>query len=150
MAKILVVDDDNLFRTVIMEILEMHGHVCVGAQSVEEAKAKLSVESYELVLSDYHMPGETGLDLLRHLSAQCPETRFIMVSAADGGETREQACQQGADAYLSKPFNMQELLSAIDATMSRKEACTLVAAWRRTLSEIRTHGWSAPVLIQSL
>lgn len=119
MAKILLVDDDERLLALLKEILEEGGYECRGAQSVTEAERALREEVFEVVLSDYDMPGAKGLDLLRHVAANYTSTGFIMMTGSAEVGIREKAEVLGADAYLNKPFSMKVLLRLVRRTIAR-------------------------------
>ncbi len=119
MAKILLVDDDERLLALLKEILEEGGYECRGAQSVTEAERALREEVFEVVLSDYDMPGAKGLDLLRHVAANYPSTGFIMMTGSAEVGIREKAEVLGADGYLKKPFSTKVLLRLVRKTITR-------------------------------
>ncbi len=108
--RILVVDDESAQRELIGGFLKKQGHEVLTAASGAEALARLREARVDLVLSDYKMPGMSGLDLLRGVKAVNPEIPFILVTAYGTVETAVQAMKEGAADYLTKPLDLDELL----------------------------------------
>jgi len=114
MARILVVDDDESIRWMITEFLQRQGHECTPAENVAEAFRHLHKKSFELAISDFNMPSQTGLDLLRYVSSNSPSTSFILISAEIDACLRQKALKLGAVACMVKPFKLQELLHEVE------------------------------------
>lgn len=110
---ILVVDDDRELRETIGEILHGAGFAVHAAASGEEALAVLQQQSFDLVLVDMIMPGIGGQELLPLLKRQAPRSKVIMITAFATVENAVEAMRRGADDYLTKPFKVDELLTAV-------------------------------------
>lgn len=112
--KILYVEDDDSVQQLVSMHLSLDGFAVTIAADGEEAILCLEQESYDLVLLDVDMPGRNGLDVLRYIRNHDIETRPVMLTGA--GETRiVNACAKwGAVDYVQKPYNVRELLDAID------------------------------------
>jgi len=115
--RILVVDDDRELRETIIEILVDAGFAVSAAGSGEEALAILQGQSYDLVLLDMIMPGLGGQEILPLLKRQAPRARVIMITAFATVENAVAAMRRGADDYLTKPFKVDELLTAVRRTL---------------------------------
>ncbi len=111
--RILIVDDESAQRELIGGFLRKQGHEILTAGSGAEALARLREARLDLVLSDFKMPGMSGLDLLRGVKAVNPEIPFILVTAYGTVETAVQAMKEGAADYLTKPLDLDELLLRI-------------------------------------
>ncbi len=111
--RILVVDDEASQRELIGGFLRKQGHEVLLAGSGAEALARARETRVDLVLSDFKMPGMSGLELLRGVKAVNPEIPFILVTAYGTVETAVQAMQEGAADYLTKPLDLEELLLRI-------------------------------------
>ncbi|MEW6486652.1 MAG: sigma-54 dependent transcriptional regulator [Thermodesulfobacteriota bacterium] len=109
MAKVLVVDDDASLRRVLEYNLAQEGHAVATAASGEEALAALARGRFDLVVTDIKMPGMDGLDLLRRIRADSPDTPVIVITAFGTIETAVEAMKAGAFEYITKPFNRDEL-----------------------------------------
>jgi DNA-binding NtrC family response regulator len=109
--RVLVVDDDLLVRLTLRAMLGNVAEVQL-AESAAAARALLDTETFDVVLSDYKMPGEDGLSLLEHVARSHPSTRRILCSGTLPPDLR---CgeQETCSATLSKPFVMAQLLAAV-------------------------------------
>jgi DNA-binding NtrC family response regulator len=119
MAAILLVDDDDLFRSLVGMFLDTAGHVCSEAVSVAQARAWLMAKRFDLVVSDFNMPRESGLDLLRHVLGEYPGTPFLMMTGETRPEVRRQALDLGAVECIIKPFRMWSLLKSVTRALSK-------------------------------
>jgi DNA-binding NarL/FixJ family response regulator len=121
MKKILVVDDDNILRKVLRNYLEQQGYQVQDASSGVEGLTAFEVYSPDLIVSDVAMPEIDGFEFCRRLRSQ-PSGQlvpFIFLSARDDLEDKIQGHSMGADDYLTKPFEMKELLAKIEALLER-------------------------------
>jgi DNA-binding response OmpR family regulator len=109
----MVVDDDRELRETISEILVDAGFVVASAGSGEEALAILQGQTYDVVLLDMIMPGLGGQEVLPLLKRQAPRARVIMITAFATVENAVAVMRRGADDYLTKPFKVDELLTAV-------------------------------------
>ena len=113
MSRILIVDDDEDFLFLLGEYLKSAGLEHDQAVSAEQARSRLKSFRYDIVVSDFNMPGESGLDLLSHVSSMYPETRFIMLTGCDDLRIKRESMRMGAQAYIQKPFHLNELCQTI-------------------------------------
>jgi len=111
--RILVVDDDRELRETISEILVDAGFAVAAAGSGEEALDVLREQTFDLVLLDMIMPGLGGQEILPLLKRQAPRARVIMITAFATVDNAVAAMRRGADDYLTKPFKVDELLTAV-------------------------------------
>jgi CheY-like chemotaxis protein len=114
--RVLHVDDDALNLRVVEEILKAFGHVAVAASSGLEALEHLRHQAFDLVLLDIHMPGMTGIDVLKQLRAATGPERATPVIAltADVFTLRpDEYLQLGFNDFVSKPILVSGLLAAI-------------------------------------
>ena len=121
MKKILIVDDDNILRKVLKHYLEKQGYQVEDAASGSEGLTSFDTYQPDLVVSDVAMPGMDGLEFCRTLRSQ-PSGQlipFIFLSGKDQLEDRIQGHSIGADDYLTKPFEMKELLAKIEGLLER-------------------------------
>ncbi len=118
-ADILVVDDQDLVRRVLVRMLRKEGHDCREAGSVREAKAVVGDAAPDLVLCDIDMPEESGLALVDWLAANHPGTTVMMVTACDDPSVAAGVLAAGADGYIIKPFERNEILINVANAMRR-------------------------------
>ncbi len=121
MKKVLIVDDDNILRTVLRHYLEQQGYQVEDARSGTEALTVFERYAPDLIVSDVAMPEMDGFEFCRQLRSQ-PQGQlipFIFLSAKSDLEDRITGHSTGADDYLTKPFEMKELLAKIEAQLER-------------------------------
>src|SRR5262245_12389897 len=106
MAEILVVDDDDIIRDTLCELLSSD-YECSEANTAEEALRKLAAQPFDVVLTDISMPGLSGNELLARVLSLYPETRVIIVSGHGDQEQAQYLLNRGAFAYLVKPFRLE-------------------------------------------
>ena len=112
MGRILIIDDEDVTRSVLREILERGGHEVVEASDGGEGLGTYSQNGIDLVITDVFMPGMSGLEVLTELLQQDPDAKVI-VTAGMGEIVLEQARALGAAATLPKPCPMQEVLDTV-------------------------------------
>jgi DNA-binding NtrC family response regulator len=115
-ATILVVDDEPLIRWSIAERLKSAGYKVVEAGTAAEA-LEHHRSGADLVLLDYRLPDSDGLDVLRRIREQDPDTLVIMLTAHDSVETAVDAMKHGAYHYATKPFHLDELSLLVDKAL---------------------------------
>ena len=108
-SKVLVVDDEELYRRAIERILTRVGHDVVMARNAAEALEQVSSISVDLVLCDIQMPGINGLELIRQIRDIEPELPCIVMTGYNTPENSIEALQAGAFWYLEKPFEGETL-----------------------------------------
>ena len=115
---LLVVDDDRRIRDLLSRFLSTEGYRISTADSATMARAKLASLSFDLLILDVMMPGETGFEFARDIrkSSSVP---ILMLTARDGAESRITGLEIGADDYLSKPFEPRELSLRIANILKR-------------------------------
>jgi CheY-like chemotaxis protein len=109
MPALLVVDDDPTILRALDRLLKGDGHDVFFATSAREARAVLEERHIDVVLSDNHMPGETGLELLEALRAEHPGVRRVLMTARADATTRARADATGVHAIVEKPWQADEL-----------------------------------------
>ncbi len=119
MAKILVVEDEELIRTMIQVNLEKESFAVQCCESAEEMLNFLDTQSFDLILLDVRLPGMNGEEALEKIKERGIATPVIMATALDNIQTKLRSFEQGADDYISKPFDIQELQARIKAVLRR-------------------------------
>jgi DNA-binding response OmpR family regulator len=120
-ARILIVDDEEVVRDVLNMVVSRGGHEALLAATGEAAVKLVRAQRFHLVISDKNLPGMSGLDVLREVKAMSPETDFIMMTGYASMESAIEALNQGAVAYLEKPFDhVKKVLGKIEDVLSRQ------------------------------
>jgi len=109
---ILVVDDDDKIKVLIKQFLNEKGFIVSTASNAEEAKEKIDIFDFNLMVLDVMMPGQDGYELTREIK-QSRNIPIILLTAKGEVENRIHGLELGADDYLGKPFEPQELLLRI-------------------------------------
>jgi two-component system, OmpR family, phosphate regulon response regulator OmpR len=118
--RILVVDDDLRLRTMLKSYLNDQGFACDTAQDAQAMTQNMVRMRYDLIVLDVMMPGEDGLTACKRLRANGDLTPVIMLTAKDEEGDRIVGLDIGADDYMGKPFNPQELVSRVNAVLRRQ------------------------------
>jgi len=112
-ARILVIDDDESIRKTIATILDEKGYAVDTAENGKDAVAKAKAKFYNLALIDIRLPDIEGTKLLSELEAVAPKMVKIIVTGYPALQNAVEAANKGADAYLIKPVNIDNLLTTI-------------------------------------
>ncbi len=118
--RILVVDDDVRLRTLLQRFLEEKGFVVKTAHDASQMDRLLQRELFSLIVLDFMLPVEDGLSICRRLRQSNIDTPIIMLTARGSDSDRIAGLEAGADDYLPKPFNPNELLARIRAVLRRQ------------------------------
>jgi len=118
-GQVLVVDDEGAQREILRTILTSEGYRVDTAGSAAEALAKSGKTRFDLVLTDLRMPGADGLSLVGQLTREDPPTLVILMTAYGSMDSAEQAVEQGAFDYLTKPLDREELLLTVRRAFER-------------------------------
>ena len=116
-AKVLVVDDEEVIRVSVSEILSEEGYKVDTASTLKEAKDKLSAEFFHLVLLDVWMPDGDGVDFIPTLKDLSPESNIVIITGHGSVETAVKALKRGAFDFIEKPFSVERLVLTV------KHAC---------------------------
>ena len=111
--KILIVDDDPILQESLVSILESEGYYIDTAKTGAEAEAKVRKEFFHIALLDVRLPDMTGTDLLVKINKIAPRTKKLVLTGYPDASSAIQAVNQRADAYLTKPFDPDELIRLI-------------------------------------
>jgi putative two-component system response regulator len=119
MSRILVIDDEDVIRLLVVEILEAVGHKVTSAENAERALQLLDDAEFDLIVSDVVMPGLSGLELLELVRARRASLPVVLVTGAGTYDTLSQALTRGAAGLVTKPFAHTELQSAVEHALER-------------------------------
>ena len=117
---ILVVDDDDRIRELVKQYLEENNFLVSVAKDAFEAKKKLEVIKFDILILDIMMPGESGLSLTQYVKKNNP-TPIILLTAKGETQDRIKGLELGADDYLGKPFEPKELLLRIKNILNKTQ-----------------------------
>jgi len=138
MGPILIVDDDQAIRELLVEGLESFGHQALTASGAAEALELVRGRPIRLVLSDIDMPGVDGMQLLRMLKAHDADLDVVMVTGAIDAGTAVRAIRQGAADYVTKPFNLEEVQIVVERTLDKRRLILENRAHQERLEELVT------------
>jgi putative two-component system response regulator len=125
-ARLLIIDDETEVRNVLHEFLS-ESYRCVAVASAEAALSLLSIERFDLIVSDITMQRMSGLELVPHIINVAPETVIIMISGGQTIESAIEALRVGAFDYIMKPFDLRHVKMAVERAL---EHHALLAAKR--------------------
>ena len=120
-ARILVIDDDENIRKVVCAILKDKGYNVDTAGSGNEAIIKTRQGHYDLMLVDIRLPDMEGTEILTRINDTVPRIRKIMVTGYPTLQNAVTAVNQGADAYIMKPFDVEKMLATIEEQLKKQK-----------------------------
>ena len=120
-SRILIVDDESSLRTALFRILDRQGFQVITANCKKEAEALASTDQpLDLAIVDLRLPDGDGIELMQHLKIAHPNIQVIVMTGHGSIELAVRATQNGAFHFVTKPFNMEELLSIVSRALSHK------------------------------
>lgn len=121
MASVLLVEDEQAIREMVAMALERAGYRVRHAESAEDAEAAIRLSQPDIILLDWMLPGESGIDYARRLKRDrvTRELPIIMLTAKGDEGDRIRGLDTGADDYVAKPFSPRELVSRVKAVLRR-------------------------------
>ncbi len=119
-GQILIVDDEASMRKMLDILLTQEGYEVQTAPNAEAAMDALNLHPFDLVLSDIRMPGLSGIDLLRRLKAEDSQTEVVLMTAYASTESAIEAIKLGAFDYVTKPFQVDELVNIVRHALEKK------------------------------
>jgi DNA-binding NtrC family response regulator len=138
MLDILLVDDETAIRLPVGEALRARGHRVSLANDGEEAMARLDAEVFQLVLSDVRLPRGDGFSILRRVRRDCPWTDVLLMTAYGTIADAVAAMKEQAVDYVTKPFDVQELMTVVDRIDERRQLKDELRQVRAQLAARRT------------
>ncbi len=118
--KILVVDDELIVRESLIGWFKKSGYIVSGAEGGLKAVEMLDEQDYDLVFLDIKMPDLGGMEVLDHIRSRYPQTMVVMITAYGSVETAVEAMKQGANDYLMKPFEPEQLTLLVEKLLQQK------------------------------
>ncbi|MEA2468409.1 MAG: cyclic di-GMP phosphodiesterase [Thermoleophilaceae bacterium] len=120
-TRVLLVDDDEQVLYILERILRTRGYACSPTSSAEAAQELLNRGSYDLVVCDVNLPGESGIDLVARALAEDPRMAALMVSGLDDVALADRALRIGAYGYVVKPFTANDLLMRVLGALTHRQ-----------------------------
>ena len=118
---LLVVDDDERIRNLLSQYLIKEGFIVSTASGAEEARKKIQLIKFDLIILDIMMPGDDGLTLTKEIRDNS-DIPIILLTAKSGTDSKIEGLEIGADDYLTKPFNPKELLLRVLSILKRSKS----------------------------
>ena len=122
MFKILVVEDDNELNRLFCRTLERNGYIAYGAADAARALELLDIESVDLILSDVMMPEMDGFEFVRQLRDAKMTLPIMLITAKSDIKDKQSGFLSGADDYMVKPVDLQEMLLRVQALLRRAKS----------------------------
>jgi DNA-binding response OmpR family regulator len=110
--KLLLVEDDTVFSKLISKFLDKNGFEVSDARNGKDALQMMDVDRFDLAILDYRLPDMNGLEVLASMKEKFPESKVVLMTRF-GEEAAGKAIGAGADAFISKPINPEELLEVV-------------------------------------
>jgi diguanylate cyclase (GGDEF)-like protein len=118
-VRTLVVDDEEIVRSFLIDVLTDEGYQITAVSSGEKAVTLLSQEEFDLVITDIKMPGMDGMEVLRVAKARNPNQNVIVMTGYASTETAVESMKLGAADYITKPFNLDQIKIVVAKTLER-------------------------------
>jgi DNA-binding NtrC family response regulator len=134
-ARILVVDDEIAIRESLDALLKLEGYTARMAADGEEGLRILDQESFDLVLLDLALPGQSGLELLPQIKERHPDLPVIMITAYGSVDNVVESIRSGAENFIQKPWDNEKLLADIRSAVARHKAEEENLQLKRTLKQ---------------
>lgn len=132
-GSILIVDDEQEIRESLGQLLQLAGYHPDSATTAEEGLRKIGGQVYDLILLDISLPDRSGLDVLKSIKRENPELGVIMITAYDSSQAAFQASKEGAESYITKPWDNDKLLLEIRNTLDKSRLQVENVQLRRAL-----------------
>ncbi len=107
--RILLIEDEDLSRESLTRLLKNGGYAVDGAESGEKAMQLLALDNYDIIVADLFLPDSNGIEILKKVKGNSPETEVILITGHASAETAVKAMKEGAFDYITKPLNFDEL-----------------------------------------
>ena len=135
MSKLLIVDDEQSYRQLLTLVFEGDGHQIRTAMNGREALEMLESEPAEVIITDVRMPDMDGIELLRHVREFLPDVGFVLMTAFATVDTAREAFKLGADDFIQKPFDVEELKIIVKKAFERQSLITENKAFKKAQRE---------------
>ncbi|MEQ1604646.1 MAG: sigma-54 dependent transcriptional regulator [Pyrinomonadaceae bacterium] len=135
MANILIVDDEHSYRQILTIVFEEQGHVVRAAMNGRQALELIEQETADVIISDIRMPDMGGIEMLRVLRETLPDIGVIFVTAVKEVDTAREAFKLGADDFITKPYDVEELKLIVNKTLDKQTLINENRAFKRAQRE---------------
>ena len=135
MANILIVDDEQSYRQLLSLVFEEQGNTIRTAMNGRQALDLLSAEPADVIISDVKMPDMDGIEMLRSVRETLPDLGVILMTAFASVETAREAFKLGADDFIQKPFDVEELKLIVKKTLEKQALIDENRAFKRAQRE---------------
>lgn len=119
MAKILIVEDDKQVGTVLVDVLQHENHLTDVAETLSDARHFMKISKYDMILLDWELPDGPGTELCKEMRRNGEATPVLMLTGRSSVIDKSTGLDIGADDYLTKPFELPELLARIRSLLRR-------------------------------
>ncbi len=130
-AKVLVIEDDEVLRQLLIDVLTDQSYVVEATETGEEGLRAMEQDVFDIILLDINLPGMDGMDVLRLAPARQPDAQVVMMTAFGTVDTAVEAMKQGAFDYINKPFSTDELILTIRRALEEQDLRREVARLRQ-------------------
>lgn len=120
--KILVVEDDPSVRTLVKAVLEHNDNTVITAETAKDGQALATGEKFEMIVLDLGLPDGDGYEVCKYIRDEGVVTPVLILSGEQETDVKVKCLKVGADDYLTKPFNTEELLARMEAIQRRTES----------------------------
>jgi len=135
MANVLIVDDEQSYRQLLSLVFESDGHTIRTAMNGRAALELLQTEPADIIISDVKMPDMDGIELLRSVRETQPDLGVVLMTAFASVETAREAFKLGADDFIQKPFDVEELKLIVRKTLEKQALIDENRAFKRAQRE---------------
>ena len=135
MANILIVDDEQSYRQLLSLVFQEEGHELRTAMNGRQALDEVQREPADVIVSDVKMPDMDGIELLRAVRETLPDIGVILMTAFASVDTAREAFKLGADDFIQKPFDVEELKLIVRKTLEKQALIDENRAFKRAQRE---------------
>jgi putative nucleotidyltransferase with HDIG domain len=132
---LLIVDDEPAIRRLLRQKLSGEGYLCQEASDAEGTLNMLTTSPIALVILDIKMPGKSGIELLPEIKSGYPDTAVIMATAVNDINVAVECLKQGADDYVCKPFNLEEVSLSVQRALEKRRLQLKLRGYQQFLEE---------------
>ncbi|HTH50518.1 MAG TPA: response regulator, partial [Pyrinomonadaceae bacterium] len=135
MANIIIVDDEQSYRQLLTLVFEEEGHDVRTAMNGRQALEAFAERPAEVIVSDVKMPDMDGIEMLRAVRETQPDVGVVLMTAFASVDTAREAFKLGADDFITKPFDVEELKLIVRKTLEKQELIAENQAFKRAQRE---------------